>query len=52
MVTVFVPKAFVLNLDHFRKVSIPAGVQEMEKLWADHWWSKANKVEVYNPDKK
>lgn len=52
MVTVTVPKAYSLNLDLFRKIEIKAGVQEMERAWAEHWWSKANGVTIYEPSKK
>ena len=48
-VTVTVPKAFKLRLDHFREVNIPAGIQEIEREWAEHWYSKANGVVVYQP---
>lgn len=52
MVTVTAPKDFKLVLDHFREVQIKAGIQEMERAWAEHWWSKANGVTIYTPSKK
>jgi hypothetical protein len=49
MVTVTVPKEFKLQLDHFRQVIYKAGIQEMERLHAEHWWAKANGVTIYDP---
>lgn len=49
MVTVTVPKAFKLRIDNFRELNIKAGVQEMEAELANHWYSKANGVEIYKP---
>lgn len=46
-ITVFVPKAFELTVDHATTLSIKAGVQEMAPELADHWYSIANGVEVY-----
>ena len=51
MVTATVPKAFILRLDHFREIQFKAGVQEMERAHADHWYSKANGVTIYAPNK-
>ena len=51
MVTVTVPKAFKLRIDSFRELVIKAGVQEMERLHAEHWYSVANGVTVYDPKK-
>lgn len=47
MVTVVAPRAFKLRLDHFRELDIKAGVQEMERAHADHWYSKANGLTIY-----
>ena len=47
MVTVTVPKAFKLRIDHHQVVEYKAGVQEMPLEHADHWYAKANKVEKY-----
>jgi hypothetical protein len=52
MVTATVPKAFTLRLDHFREINFKAGVQEMERSHAEHWYSKANGVMVYKPRKE
>ena len=46
-VTVTVPKAFKLRVDNFRELEIKAGIQEMERQHADHWYSVANGVQVY-----
>jgi len=51
MVTVTVPKAFKLRIDAFRELVVKAGVQEMERLHAEHWYSVANGVTVYDPKK-
>lgn len=48
-VTVTVPKAFTLRLDHQREIKVAAGVQQMEVTNANHWYSKANGVTIYNP---
>lgn len=50
-VTATVPKAFILRLDHFREIAFKAGVQEMERAHAEHWYSLANGVQVYKPAK-
>jgi hypothetical protein len=50
-VTVVVPKAYVLRLDDNSELRIPAGVQEMNPAHAAHWYSKANGVSVYKPNK-
>lgn len=47
MVTVTVPKAFILRPDHFQELKFNAGVQKMERQYAEHWWSKANGVEIF-----
>ena len=46
-VTVTVPKAFNLRLDNHRVIAFPAGVQEMERQHAEHWYSKAWGVVIY-----
>jgi hypothetical protein len=46
-VTVTVPKAFKLRLDGHKELSFKAGVQEMEREHAEHWYSKANGVNIY-----
>jgi hypothetical protein len=50
-VTVVVPKAYVLRLDDNSELRIPAGVQEMNPAHAAHWYSEANGVSVYKPNK-
>ena len=47
MVTVTVPRPFKLRVDNFREVTVPAGVQEMERELAEHWYSVANGVRIY-----
>jgi len=49
MVTVTVPKGYKLRIDSHRELTVNAGVQQMERSLAEHWYSKANKVEIYNP---
>ncbi len=46
-VTVTVPRAFKLTLDHATVKQYNAGIQPMLKAHADHWWSKANGVVEY-----
>jgi hypothetical protein len=46
-VVVVVPKTFILNLDHHKSVTYQAGTQRMERSHADHWWSKANGVAIF-----
>jgi len=48
-VTVTVPKAFKLRLDHNTELKFEAGIQEMDPKVAEHWFAKANGVEVYQP---
>ena len=47
-VTVIVPKPFPFTLDDHRIVSINAGVQEMPRAWARHWFVKAQGVTIYS----
>ena len=47
LVTVLVPKPFTLTRDGHQPIKYPAGMQEMPRMDADHWWSKVNGVEVY-----
>lgn len=49
MVTVTVPRAFKLMLDHFHTKDFKAGIQEMERSHAEHWYAKASGVEIYEP---
>jgi hypothetical protein len=49
MVTVTVPKAYILRVDDHTTVPYKAGVQEMPLVHADHWWSKNNGVMKYEP---
>ena len=51
MVTVMVPKAFNLTMSPSQTIKVPAGVQEMTLAQAEHWYSKANGVSIYNPSK-
>lgn len=46
-VMVTVPVAFKLTLDDGRPISIQTGVQRMPVSMADHWYSKAMKVERF-----
>jgi hypothetical protein len=46
-VIVTVPKEYILRLDHNNVSTIKAGVQVMKRELADHWYSKANGVEVF-----
>ena len=48
-VTVTVPRAFKLMLDHFHTKDFKAGIQEMERSHAEHWYAKASGVEIYVP---
>ena len=52
MVTVSVPKAFNLTMSPSQTIRVPAGVQEMTLAQAEHWYSKAHGVSIYNPSKK
>lgn len=47
MVTVTVPKAFTLRTDHFTEHKIKPGVQKMSREMAEHWYCKANGVEIF-----
>lgn len=47
-VTVFVPRAFKLNISHTEVVKFEEGMQEMAPELAGHWFVKANGVQVYN----
>lgn len=49
-VTVTVPRAFKLRVDNFHEYTFAAGIQEMERSLADHWYSVANGVKVYQPN--
>lgn len=49
LVTATVPKAFKLRIDNHVIVDYKPGVQEMPLSHAEHWYSKANGVQVYNP---
>ena len=46
-VTVTVPKAFKLRMTHHAEVEFRAGVCEMTREQAEHWYSKANGVVIY-----
>ena len=46
-VTVTVPKAFNLRLDTGEIVQIKEGIQEMDRVLAEHWYSVANGVQIY-----
>lgn len=48
-VTVTVPKRFKLRLDNHTVIDIHPGVQNVERMVADHWFSKANGVTVFDP---
>lgn len=49
MVTVTVPKPFILRVDNFTEKKYAAGVQEMERSHAEHWYAKAYGVVIYQP---
>lgn len=51
MVTVTVPKTYKLRKVDHTEVTVTAGVQEMPSWMAEHWWSKANGVEIYQAKK-
>jgi len=44
LVTVSVPRAFTVTLADKREVAVPAGMQELPKSIAEHWYSAANGV--------
>lgn len=46
-VTVIVPKAFTLTMDDHSSKSFEAGVQEMDRVDAEHWFSRAQGVTIY-----
>jgi len=48
-VTVVVPKAYKFFVTPNVEAKYAAGVQEMLASHADHWYSKANGVQVYVP---
>ena len=48
-VTVTVLNGFELIIDHATTITIKPGIQEMEKSHADHWYSIANGVVIYEP---
>lgn len=48
-VKVWVPKAFLLRLDHNTTVQYQQGVQEMPADHAEHWYSKVNGVTTNIP---
>lgn len=49
MVTVTVPKDYILRPEHHTELKFKAGVQQMERKLAEHWYSVANGVEIYDP---
>ena len=51
-VIVTVPKNFQLYVDHSTVKHFKAGVQQMDRNLAEHWWSKANGVKIYSADKE
>ena len=46
-VTVTVPVAFQLVIDHATTISINAGIQELPLAHATHWYAIANGVVIY-----
>lgn len=52
MVTVVNAKQFMLTVAHGHEVVIPAGTQELPRSYAEHWYSKAQGLVVYEPKKK
>lgn len=51
LVTVTVPKMFKLRKVDHSEITVAAGVQEMPRWMAEHWWSAANGVEIYKAKK-
>lgn len=51
VVTVVNPKQFTLTVGHGNEVVIPAGTQELPRSYAEHWFSKAQGLVVYEPKK-
>lgn len=49
LVIVTVPKAYKLCLDGFHMREFKAGIQQMERSHAEHWYSVANGVAIYTP---
>jgi hypothetical protein len=47
LVTVVVPKAFMLTLDDHTPIAYAAGTQEMPVSHAAHWFARAHGVKVY-----
>lgn len=47
-VTVTIPKAFQLRMENNTVHPYKAGVQEMLREHAEHWWARANGVVIYN----
>lgn len=50
-VTVMIPKDFSLTLVNHTQVHYKVGVDEMPLEHAQHWYSKAMGVEIYDPSK-
>jgi hypothetical protein len=51
LVTVVVPRAFTLTRDDHTPVAFPAGIQEMPRAYAAHWYAQACGVVIYEPKK-
>jgi hypothetical protein len=47
LVTAVVPKAFTLTLDDHSVARYETGTQDMPRAHAEHWYSKAQGVEIY-----
>ena len=47
IITVTVPKPFQLRLDNDALIKFEAGIQEMERRFAEHWYALAHGVEAY-----
>lgn len=52
MVTVTIPKAFILTLDDHTQVKYAAGTDEMPLEHANHWYSKVMGVEIFEPKRR
>lgn len=52
LVTVIVPKAFVLTRDDHSEVHFKQGTSEHHLADVEHWYAQANGVTVYAPDSK
>ncbi len=45
------PRAFNITLDNHTRVPIKAGTSRIERFLAEHWYAKANGLEIFNAEK-